>query len=51
MVTVEVTKDYKDIEKKLLFHKGEKHEVKEKRADVLVKAGVVKVITKVKEEQ
>ncbi|MDE6210085.1 MAG: hypothetical protein K2M73_10505 [Lachnospiraceae bacterium] len=51
MVTVEVTKDYRDTEKQLLFHKGEQHEVNEKRADVLLKAKVVKIVTRAKEEQ
>ena len=42
-VTVEVTKDYRDIEKSLVFHVGETHDVTEKRAEALVKAGVVKI--------
>lgn len=42
-VTVEVTKEYRDIEKSLVFHVGETHEVTEKRAETLVKAGVVKI--------
>lgn len=45
MVTVEATKDYRDLEKSVLFHEGETHEVTEKRAEVLVKAGVVKIVT------
>lgn len=43
-VKVEVVKDYKDSEKKLLFHPGETHEVTEERVKVLEAAGVVKVI-------
>ena len=42
-VTVEVTKEYRDIEKSLVFHVGETHDVTEKRAEALVKAGVVKI--------
>lgn len=42
-VTVEVTKDYRDIEKSLVFHVGETHDVTKKRAEALVKAGVVKI--------
>ena len=38
-VTVEVTKEYRDIEKSLVFHVGETHDVTEKRAEALVKAG------------
>lgn len=50
MVTVEVTKDYRDLEKSVLFHKGETHDVTEERADVLVKAGVAKIPTKKSED-
>lgn len=42
-VTVEVTKEYRDIEKSLVFHVGETHDVTEKRAEALVKAGMVKI--------
>lgn len=43
-VRVEVVKDYKDKEKKLLFHPGEQHEVTQERAKELVEAGVVKIM-------
>lgn len=42
-VTVEVTKEYRDIEKSLVFHVGETHDVTEERAEALVKSGVVKI--------
>ncbi len=44
MVKVRVTKDYKDKEKMLLFQTGEEHEVKQSRADELVKAGVAELV-------
>ena len=49
MVTVEVISDYRDKEKQLLFHKGEKHEVKKERAEELVKSGAAKIVAKPKE--
>lgn len=42
-IKVRVTKDYKDMEKMLLFHEGEVHEVKQSRAEQLVKAGVAEI--------
>lgn len=44
MVKVKVLQPYKDKQKKLLFHKGEVHEVDKTRADELVKKGVVEII-------
>ena len=49
MVTVEVISDYRDTEKQLFFHKGEKHEVKKERAEELVKSEVAKIVTRTKE--
>lgn len=45
MVKVRVISPYKDKEKMLLFQKGEEHEVKLSRAELLVKAKVVEMIT------
>lgn len=41
-VTVQVIKPYRDLQKMLLFHTGEQHEVTEKRADELIQKGFVK---------
>lgn len=41
-VTVQVIKPYRDLQKMLLFHAGEQHEVTEKRADELIQKGFVK---------
>ena len=49
MVKGKVIKSYKDLQKMLLFHPGEIHEVDEERADELVKSGVAKIVTKTKE--
>ena len=40
-VMVKVIEDYRDIQKSMIFHKGEKHEVTKARADELVAAGKV----------
>lgn len=42
IVMVEVLKSYRDLEKMMIFHPGERHEVTQKRADELVKRGFVK---------
>lgn len=44
MVKVKVLQDYRDMEKTLLFHKGEVHEVDKTRAEQLVKTGVVQIV-------
>lgn len=44
MVTVETIQDYRDLEKSMIFHKGERHDVTKQRADNLVDAGVVKIV-------
>lgn len=44
VVKVKVVKAYKDMQKMLLFHEGEEHEVTEQRAKELVKAGVAEVL-------
>lgn len=44
IVKVKVLKPYKDMQKMLLFHEGEEHEVTEQRAKELVKAGVAEVL-------
>lgn len=41
-VMVEVLKPYRDLEKMMIFHPGERHEVTQKRADELIKRGFVK---------
>lgn len=41
-VMVQVLKPYKDLQKMLLFHVGEQHEVTEKRAEELIQRGLVK---------
>ena len=38
---VKVIEDYRDIQKSMIFYKGEKHEVTKARADELVAAGKV----------
>lgn len=43
-LTVQVLKPYRDLQKMLLFHAGEQHEVTEKRADELIQKGFVKKI-------
>ena len=50
MVTVEATEPYKDLDKKLLFYKGERHEVTEDRAKALIAKGVVKLVKQPKEK-
>lgn len=44
LVKVKVTKPYKDMQKMLLFGKGEVHEVGEKRANELVSKGLVEIV-------
>lgn len=43
-VTVQVLKPYRDLQKMLLFHADEQHEVTEKRAEELIQKGFVKKI-------
>lgn len=49
MVKVKVIKPYKDMQKMLLFHEGEEHEVKEQRAKELIEKGFVKRIPEKKD--
>ncbi len=51
LTTVEVVKPYRDQEKMMLFHPGERHEVTQKRADELVKRGFVKKIVNTKSKE
>lgn len=51
IVMVEVIKPYRDLEKMMIFHPGERHEVTQKRADELVKRGFVKKEAKTKAEE
>lgn len=41
-VMVQVLEPYKDLQKMLLFHAGEQHEVTEQRAEELIQKGLVK---------
>lgn len=49
MVKVKVVKPYKDMQKMLLFHEGEEHEVTEQRAKELIEKGFVKRIPEKKD--
>lgn len=51
LITVEVEKSYRDLEKMMIFHPGEKHEVTSRRADELVKRGFVKKAINVKSKE
>ena len=51
LITVEVVKPYRDLEKLMLYHSGEAHEVTPKRADELVKRGFVKKVVNKKSEE
>lgn len=51
MITIEVVKPYRDLEKMMIFHPGEKHEVTSKRADELVKRGFVKKVVNKKSKE
>lgn len=44
MVKVKVIKSYKDLQKMLLFHPGEVHEVDEKRAAELEQKKLVEIL-------
>ena len=51
LITVEVVKPYRDLEKLMLYHPGETHEVTPKRADELVKRGFVKKVVNMKSKE
>lgn len=51
LITVEVVKPYRDLEKMMLFYPGEKHEITSRRADELVKRGFVKKTVNVKSKE
>lgn len=51
LITIEVVKPYRDLEKMMLFYPGEKHEVTSRRADELVKCGFVRKIVNVKSKE
>lgn len=51
LVTVEVVRPYKDLEKSLLFYEKERHQVTEQRAAVLEEKGLAKRITETKEPE
>lgn len=51
LITVEVVKPYRDLEKLMLYHPGETHEVTQKRADELVKRGFVKKVVNTKSKE
>lgn len=51
LITVEVVKPYRDLEKMMIFHPGERHEVTSRRADELVRCGFVKKEAKTKAEE
>lgn len=44
MIKVKVLEPYKDMQKMLLFSKGEEHEVSEKRAKELADKGLVEIV-------
>jgi|GEM_PF-6100747 len=50
MKAVETIKDYRDIQKSVIFHKGETHPVSDERAKELIKAGVAKIIEPLKDK-
>lgn len=51
LIKVEVVKPYRDLEKLMLYHPGETHEVTQKRADELVKRGFVKKVVNKKSKE
>ena len=51
LITIEVVKPYRDLEKLMLYHPGETHEVTPKRADELVKRGFVKKVVNTKSKE